>query len=111
MIYPEFLLHPQRHRFSEGKERFGECGEVRVENPFKFYNGLIIETDEVNLINRDAGIIETKIDSMAGEAVIVFDPRETFFLSCRQENAISNNAGCRIMIETRDTKNVHNVQN
>lgn len=59
-----------------------------------------------DVIQRNASFIKTVFDRILGKSVIMFLPGKPFFLRRCKNITIKNNAGCRIMVERRNAKDI-----
>src|SRR5450759_3872665 len=105
--YPEFLPKPKRHRHKKGADTLRSIVQICLKEPFKFQQRLIIKGNQVNFFTLDACLLETEIHRFSRETMIVFFSREALFLCGCQNFAAFGEAGCRIVVVSRDTKNVH----
>src|SRR5437763_17207919 len=82
-LEPDFILHPNRHRFAKGRQAARRAGEIGGEQPVEFQKRVFIERDEIELTRADeTGLAHAIVDRVARKSGVVLSPRESLFLRC-----------------------------
>src|SRR6267142_2968034 len=104
---PELLPQPHRHRLGEGTEPSWKCRQIGREEPLELQERLVVEPHVVQILRFDLPRLETVLDGLMGEPLIVLLPCEAFLGGRCHQASILNEAGGGVMIETGNTQNVH----
>ena len=101
----QLLLQPQRHGLDEGPEAYGRVTHIRLEQALELEQRLVVETDVVQLLRLQAGMLQAVLDGVDREAVVVLLAREAFFLRGGDDLSVDDQCSRRVVVESRDTQN------
>ncbi len=100
---PQFLIEPGNHGLAKDHVGARHGLQNAQQDTFQFWQRLFVENHVIEVIRRNAGLLQAKLNGVHGKAVIVLDAGETLFLGCSQQMTVVQQ-GCRgVMIETRNT--------
>lgn len=91
--YPDLLFQKARHGSKEGEPAFRGNGQVCFEEPFKFYEGLVVEGNEGNIIYTCSCLFKAVFNGLMREICIVLLPCKPLLLGCGYDLTVPNNAG------------------
>src|SRR5215471_14841344 len=77
------------------------------EEPLKSLQGLFVEDDMINFINRESAIIQTKSYGLNRKARVVFESRKPFFLRGGDNFAIDHKRCGRVVEVGTDADDFH----
>src|SRR5258705_6191829 len=103
----ELLAKPQGHRRHERSKSRGRVRRVGLQQAIELQKGLVVEGDVIKLPGRDARLPQAVVQGVLRKPMVMLLPREPLFLGRRDDLPVTNNAGCTVVIEGRDTENVH----
>jgi hypothetical protein len=103
----ELLLQPERQAFEEKAVASRRIGKIGLEDSIELEERLVVESDEVEGVGRDAALLETVIDGVLREAIVMFQPSEPLLLRGGHDLAVPDEAGGAIVIEGGDPEDVH----
>ena len=96
---PQFLSEPERHGQGEGAEAGGSKAQIGLEQTLKLEERLVVETDIVNRLRREPGLLQAVVDSMDREVRVVLLTSEALLLSGGGDFAVHHQGRSRIVIE------------
>src|SRR5437870_12270531 len=103
---PKLLAQPQGHRHDERSQTARRIVEIGLQQALKFQKRLVIESNQINFIAFDPGVVETELYGVCGKTVVVLLAGEAFFLRGSDNLAVADNTGRRIMIVSRNAEDV-----
>src|SRR5260370_7820815 len=77
VLLKQLLLDPERHRLAERREPPRREGQISLEQPLEFEEGLFVEHDPVDVAEPDPGFAEARGDGAVPERPIALHPRAT----------------------------------
>jgi hypothetical protein len=107
LLHPEFFFNPEGHRFNERRKAEGSEGEIRFEYAFEFKKRFIIECYESEVVGFKVLRGEAIGYCFSREIMVMFFPCKSFLLSGSDNITVFYEAGGAIMIESRNSKDVH----
>src|SRR5208282_1569101 len=87
LLLEQLLAQPKRDRHAEGAEALGRKGKVGLQETLELEEGLVVEHDMVDRIERDARSPQAIGKCRAGKAGIVLLAREALLLCRRHDTA------------------------
>ena len=72
---------------------------------------LVVERDDIQLVRRESCFTEAVIHCVLWEGVVVLLPCETLFLGRGDDVAAANEASRTVVVESRDSENIHSLAN
>src|SRR5688572_24052872 len=76
----ELLLHPQRRGLEKGPEAARRNVDVGLEDALELEQRLVVETDERQVADTDAGVVETETGGVNRKALVTLLPGEPLLL-------------------------------
>ena len=106
VLLEELLFDPERPRLQERAVAARRDGQVRLEDPLELEEGLVVEADDVDVLNGDAGVFQAEVDGTGREGRIALHAREALFLACRDDFAVPEESGGTVVVVRRDAEDV-----
>ena len=100
----ELLLRPQRHELQERPEAARRVRQVGLQQALELQERLVVEADVVELLGRDAGLVEAVADGVDRERVVVLAAGEPLLLRRRDDVAVDDERRRRVVVEGRDAE-------
>ena len=69
----QFLRKPERHRSTERAEARRRKGQIGFQQPLELQQRFVVKTHVIELFRSQAGLLETVLNGMHRESVVVFD--------------------------------------
>lgn len=104
--YPYLLFQETGNCGQKGKPSFGCHGKICFKYSFELYEGFVIKGDKGKIVNPDTCLFKAVIYSLMGEVSVVLLPCKPLLLGSGNNFPIFDKAGCRVMIEGGDTKDI-----
>ncbi len=95
----ELFACPGRQRPAKRAKPLRRVGQVGLQQPFELQQWLVIKSDPIEITGIDTSLGQAEIDRLLWKAVIVLDAAESLFLSGRDDSAIKDERGRRVVIE------------
>ena len=100
----QLLTKPQGHGLEKRTKSSRRVGQVGLENSLELQEGLVVETDVVELVRLQPCLLQAVADGVDRKAVVVLDAREALLLGGGHDLAIDDQSGSRVVVEGRDTE-------
>ena len=110
VLLKQLLLDPNRYRHGEGTEAPRRECHVGFEEPFELEERLVVEGNPVNVVECDAGFIETPSDGVGGIARVVFLAREAFLLRRGHDAPVLHQGRGAVVVERREAEDTHGLK-
>src|SRR5215510_7227706 len=107
MADPQLVAEPGDHRLAEDLVRPREGGQAGDEEPLELDERLFEEDDVVDVAGGEAGLTQAEVDGVLGELVIVFLPREAFFLGGGDQHPVAKQGGGGVVEVAGQPEDVH----
>src|SRR5712691_25302 len=107
VLLEQFPLEPQRQSHAERGEPARREGEIGLEQPFELYKRLLVENDVVEVIERQASLVETIGDGILGIARILLFAGKALLLRGRDDMAVLDQRRRTVMVKRRNPQNAH----
>jgi hypothetical protein len=106
---PELLLEPERHRLDEGGEAARRHRQVGLEDAVELEQRLVVEDDPVQAatVAADPPRLQAVAHRAGRETGVVLEPRETLLLRRRDDAAVLDQAGGRVVVVAGDAEELH----
>ena len=101
----QLLLQPDGHGFAKRPISCRSIRQIRLQQPFKLSQRLVVKSDVVNLLRRDTCLRQAIVDSLLRETLIMLFASKPFLLRSGDQLPINNQSGGRIMVKSRNPKN------
>ena len=101
----ELLLEPLRHGLDEGFETDRRVAQIGLEQPIELEQGLVVETDIVQIFRRQSGLLQAVLNRILREGMVMLLTRETLFLRRRHDPPIDHQSRCGVVVEGRYPEN------
>jgi len=106
-LLKQLVADPYRHGHGEGSEAARRHGEIGLQKPFEFHEGLLVEADVIHITQTQTGDVEDGADGVPGEGMIVLDAGQPFLLHRRHDLSVLHQGGTGIVIEGGNAENPH----
>jgi hypothetical protein len=106
-LLEELLAYPDGQGLAERREAAWREREVRLQQPFEFEKGLVVERDPVDILGPHLREIQAEADGVHRKRRIVLLAREAFFLGRGDDLAVHDQRSRRVVVERRDTEHLH----
>ena len=106
-LLEQLLAQPERQRHAEGGVALGREGEIGLEQPLEFQEGLVVEGDVIDLLRLQPALFQAVAKRVHREALIMLLAGEALLL-CGGDDASVLDQCCRtVMVEGRDADDAH----
>jgi hypothetical protein len=96
--YVKLLLEPQGHGQKKGGQPSGSKCDIGLQEPFKFYKRFVVKNHIIQVLGIDLPLLQTELNRIVREAMVVLDPRKALLLSSRYDASVSDEARSTVMI-------------
>jgi len=100
--HPQPIAEPQRQRHQVRLQPFRRAGDVGFEQAFELDERFLVEADEGEIAGVDARLAQAVGDGVGRKGGVVLLAREALFLRGRDDPAVLDEAGRRIVVVRRD---------
>ena len=105
--YPQLLFDPDRDGLPKGLYSHRGISKVCFQKPLKFYKGLIIEGDIIQILAFDVSIHKAVLNSIGGKIEIMLLASEALLLTSCYDLSISDKTSSAVVIKSRDSEDIH----
>lgn len=94
----QLFLDPDRQRLPERSETPWREREVGFQEPLELYERFVVERDVIDILRREANLLQTSNDRIAGKVRIVLLTGEAFFLGRSNDLSVGNDRGGAVVV-------------
>src|SRR5262245_17868364 len=98
----QLVFEPQRHRQAKAAQPSGGVSQVRLQQTLEFREGLIIESDVIELVWFQTAFLKAVSDRLEGKTGVVLLAREALLLCGPDNVAIHNQRRGAVVVKGRD---------
>ncbi len=106
ILHPDPLPNPKRNGHQERSQPGRRIRQITVQNAIELKEGFLVEGDEIQFGDLQPRFLEAKFHGVPRKRRVVFLPGEPLLLRRRQDDSVAQYAGCAVMIECGDAKDV-----
>ncbi len=106
-LLEQLFLEPDRQRPSERLEALRRKGQIGLEQPLEFQEGLFVEDDIINAGKLAARFLQAPGKRVVRKAGIVFAAGEALLLRRRDDPSLPHQRHRTVVVEGRDSQNLH----
>ena len=101
----QLVLEPERHGPAKAAKPAGRIGQIGLEQPFEFGEGLVVERDVIQVARRKPGLPQTIAGRLGRECRIMLDPGESLFLGRTDDPAVDHQRRRAVVVKRGDPQN------
>src|SRR5215467_12379949 len=102
----QLVFKPDQHCHQIRPNSLRREGNIRLQQPFEFQEGLVVKNDISEVLRRGLAAPKAKSYSAAWKSCVVLFAAEAFLLSGHNNFSITQQAHCTIMVKSGDPKNI-----
>src|SRR5437867_865856 len=103
---PQLLFQPDRDRLGEGEHAAGKRRQVGRQETLELQERFVVEAHVVQVGDLYPTFLQAVADGLGGKVRVVLLASEAFLRGRRDDSAVLDQAGGRVMVETGDPENV-----
>ena len=108
--HPQLLAEPERRRHQVRAKSARRARHVRFEEAIQLDERLLVEADEIEPRQVDAGLAQAVLDRPRRKAGVVLLPREALLLRCCDDASVLDEAGGRVVVVGGDAENTDHLE-